>query len=306
MNKFCYIYDRNEHTLALAEAEACHFTNGTIVAHGVVECDQSVDWSSAGYLRGGGRLIASGSSLDELCGRLRELPFKTAGDYKIVPEPIPGERSGIHCAIVAVADSITGKVNLTNPQFIYLLVVSDEGCWFIENEPVKDRSWLDFKYKPCQFCNALPIRMGRAVLNLCAEKGDKVFDPCCGSGTIPLLASSMGMIALGGDISWPNFNIARKNISHFGYEAELKQEDATKATRQADCIVTNLPYGLYLPLSDEVLKAMLENFKRLSPKVVLITTMDITDRILASGYVIDKKITTKRIKLERNIYFLSH
>ncbi len=301
MTKFCYFYDRNGDTIELSKAEALHLTQGEIVAHGVIVSDTACDWQRSAFIRGGGKLIASGKNLDALCERLEELNV-SANNFKIVSEPIPRLRKGDHHAIIQVADSIKGPVDLKNPETVFVLIISGEGCWLSESDEEAEQAWKTLKYKPFAFCNALPIKIARAMINLTATHGDSVFDPCCGSGTIPLMAAELGFSAMGGDKSWPNLNISRKNIAHFGFDAELLQEDATETNRATGCIVTNLPYGLYLPISEEVLIGMLNNFKGLTKKVSIVTTDDISEKLTDCGYQINQHILSKSNNLVRHIY----
>lgn len=301
MTKFCYFYYRNEDTIELSEAEALHITKGEIVAHGVIVCEKSCDWQRSAFIRGGGQLVASGKNLDELCAQLRELSF-SAENFKIVSEPIPRLRKGDHHAIIQVADAIKGPVDLKNPNVVFILIISDEGCWLIESDEPTEQVWTTFKYKPFAFCNALPIKIARAMINLTANQGDSVLDPCCGSGTIPLMVAELGFTAMGGDKSWPNLNISRKNIAHFGFEAELLQEDATETKRSADCIITNLPYGLYLPISEDILIGMLNNFRTLTKKVSIVTTDDISEKLVDCGYRVKQHLESRSNNLVRYIF----
>ncbi len=299
---YAYLYSREEGTLALAEAEACHLTNGKVAAHGVVVGNRVENASKGAYLRRGGELIATAKNVEKLCEQLIA-DGVTADDFKIISEPIPRGKSGAYHAIIAVAEAIEGDVDLINPKTEFLLVLGEDSCWLIKPEPEVEKNWLTYKHKPFQFCNALPVQMGKALINLACDDVTSVFDPCCGSGTIPMLAAEAGLTALAGDKSWPNMNISRNNINHYGLDVEIKQEDAITTTRTAECIITNLPYGLYLPLAEDKLIAMLQNFRMLAPKVILVTTVEISERLQTQGYSIERHIVAKRHNFTRNIYF---
>ena len=51
--------------------------------------------------------------------------------------------------------------------------------------------------------------------------------------------------------------IAEAELAHFGREASLVREDARTTRQSADCIVSNLPYGLYCHLAREAMQAVL-------------------------------------------------
>jgi len=301
--KYIYIYDRTAGTLPLAEAEAEYLTAGKVISLGVVEGTKSLAWGWAGYLRGGGRLLAKGETLEQLCCNVKKVAVSSPA-FKIIAEPIPRTIGGDFRAIVQVASVIEGRVDLQNPKDKYLLIITDNKYWLVESGSSGDREWLKYKHKPHPFCNALPIKMARAILALSCSQGDTVLDPCCGSGTIPMLASNMGMRALGSDLSWHSVNRSRKNLAHFNCKAKILHEDATCTKRYADCIIANLPYDLYCPVLADTIIKMLANFRTIASKVVLISSMNLEEQIANENYTVQRIIKIKRDRFVRNIYFL--
>src|SRR5205814_128520 len=119
---------------------------------------------------------------------------------------------------------------------------------------------------------AVPVRLAKAMLNLTVRPGDTVLDPFCGTGTIPLLAAWAGHRAFGSDVSAACVAHAAENLAHFGRQATLACVDAREAQQAADCIVSNLPYGLYSHLAAGALRAILQNLGRLAPRATLVTS----------------------------------
>jgi predicted RNA methylase len=303
MYPYFYIYDRREGTLPVAEAEAEMLSEGKVTAHGVVEGRRRVLCAETGYLRAGAELLAKAATLSELVERIAASPL--AGDsYRIVPEAIPRKIGGAFQAVQAVARCIAAPADLANPSVEFLLVVSAEGFWFGRILPAGDDSWLRFDQKPRQFCNASPLRLARAVLGMTLRPGDRVYDPCCGSGTIPFLAWSMGCQAFGSDCTWPTVIMARENLAHFDCPAPIANADARLTERTADCIVTNPPYDLFSPTSDDAIGEMLSNFRRLAPRVSLITSMDLNARLASLNYTLARQLTVHRHDFRRHLYFL--
>ncbi|MCK5806150.1 MAG: hypothetical protein KAI66_25185, partial [Lentisphaeria bacterium] len=173
---YAYIIDRNEGLQPLAEAEACHLADGVVAAPGVVEGRRVVRSAETGFVRSGGKLLAKGKTLEEICENIAALGL-TAHRFRVASEPIPRKRTGAHRAVRAVAHCIGGTADLRDPLEEFLLVVSDAGFWLIRLSEPGDSKWLAFVDRPHPFCNALPLSVGRAVLNLVAKPGDTVYDP---------------------------------------------------------------------------------------------------------------------------------
>ena len=289
--------------MPVAEAEAEVLSEGSVTAHGIVEGNRRVLCAETGYLRAGAEMLAKATTLPELLVKITALRLG-GHEYRIVSEPIPRKIHGAFQAVQAVARCILAPANLTNPSEEFLLVVSAEGFWFGRMLPKGDDSWLRFDQKPRQFCNASPLRLARAILGMLLHPGDRVYDPCCGSGTIPFLAWTMGCQAFGSDCTWPTVLMSRENLAHFHCPVPITKADARLTDLTADCIVTNPPYDLFSPTSDDAIDDMLANFRGLAPRVALITSMDLDTRLAALDYAVIRRLTIQRHNFRRHLYFL--
>ncbi len=89
-------------------------------------------------------------------------------------------------------------------------------------------------------------RLARALVNLLgAKQGEKVMDPCCGSGGFLIEAAMMGLEAEGYDINrkmvWGCMrNMAQQGIAHY----QVAVKDALSLEGKWSHIITDLPYGL--------------------------------------------------------------
>ena|GEM_PF-1930032 len=303
MRPFFYIYDRNEDTLAVAEAEACVLADGEVVGHGVVEGKARIACAETGFMRAGAELLARGRTLEKLVGCIRERGL-SADRYRIVAEPIPRTVGGDHRAIRAVAACIEGPADLRNPTEEFLLVVSSGGFWFGRLIPKGCDRWREFDRRPRPFCNAAPLRLVRAAIGLSTQPGDRVHDPCCGSGTIPFLAWTMGRRAYGTDRSWPAVAMARENLAHFGCPVTIGHADARATDYQSDCIITNPPYDLYCPTNESTVPGMLASFRSAAPRVTVITAMDLAPLVTELGYTVERAIPVRRHDFERTLYIM--
>ncbi len=76
--------------------------------------------------------------------------------------------------------------------------------------------------------------------------GDRVVDPCCGVGTIPIEAALSRAVAEGGDLDVEALSGARANAAAAGVDVHFQQWDARALPLPqgaANCIISNLPWG---------------------------------------------------------------
>jgi predicted RNA methylase len=300
---YCTLYHRDAGFTELAEAELCALGGGYTPEPGIWLSPVPIRWATCGYTCGGGRQLAFAATLDGLEEQLRALRL-VAPRFNITTRRVPRRRKGSMAAKTRVGDCIDGGVSVDDPQLRLLLVISSLGYRVLvdTDAPPGDADWLGAQHKPHNFVVALPVRIAKAMLNLTARPGDTVLDPFCGMGTIPLLAAWAGHRAYGSDISAACVARAGENLTHFGREATLVCADARAAQQAADCIVSNLPYGLYCHLAPEALRAVLRNLARLSPRVTLVTTARIEDDLRAEGYEIVRVIPVESERFERFVY----
>lgn len=305
---FCTLYHRDAGFAALAQAEL-HLLGGGGYAPepGVWLSPQPIRWASCGYGSAGGRQLAFGATLEALEEQLRALAISTPR-FNLTIRCIPQRRNGTTEAKVRVANCIAGHVSHEEPTLRLLVVLSPFGYRVLVDAPAQpgEDDWLAVRHKPNNYLVALPVRIARSMLNLTARPGDTVLDPFCGSGTIPLLASWAGHRAFGSDISHACVARARENLAHFGREATLACADARVVQQTADCIVSNLPYGLYshfaAHLGDGALRAALRNLARCAPRVTLVTSERIEDLLRAEGYELVNVIAVESERFERFVY----
>ncbi len=298
---YCTVYKRAKGFEALAEAELFALAGGEPAEHGVWLSETPVRWAETGYGVAGGKQLAVASDLDELRAALLALELTTT-TFGITTRLIPRRASGKQAAKKVIADCIDGDPDYNDPALQLLLIVSPNGYRVLEVGPPGDATWLESGDKPHNYLVALPVRMAKAMLNMTAAPGDSVFDPFSGSGTIPLLAAWAGHETCGSDISWPCVTRARENIAHFGRQAPLTRCDARETRQKADCIVTNLPYGLYCSLPVDGVADVLTNLRDLAPKITLVSSEHLGDALVAAGYDVQQTISVEADRFERFIY----
>jgi hypothetical protein len=261
--RYCTLYHRDTGFAALAEAELRARGDGYSPEPGLWLSPRPIRWAACGYGRAGGQELAFAATLDELAEQLRALRI-VAPRFCIETRTIPRRRKGSTAARRRLADCIDGDVSVKEPQLRLLLIVSPLGHRLLVDAEVEpgEADWLAVGHKPHNSMVALPVRIAKAMLNLTARAGDTVLDPFCGSGTIPLLAAWAGHETFASDISFACVARTRRNLAHFGQRATVVRADARNLQQTADCIVSNLPYGVYCHLGPEGLRESLVNLTR--------------------------------------------
>jgi predicted RNA methylase len=300
---YCTLYHREPGFAELAEAELRALGGGYTAEPGVWISTTPIRWATCGYGSGGGRQLACAATLDALEEQLRALRL-VAPRFTVDTRRLPRWYEGSMAAKARVGDCIDGRASSDDPQLRLLLVLSARGYRVLVDTDADpgDADWLGVRHKPHNYRVALPVRIAKAMLNLTAQPGDTVLDPFCGTGTIPLLAAWAGHRSFGSDISAACVARAGENLAHFGRHATLVRADARTARQAADCIVSNLPYGVYCHLAPEALRAVLRNLGQLSPRVTLVTAERIEDDLGAEGYAILQVIPVESTRFERFVY----
>lgn len=119
-------------------------------------------------------------------------------------------------------------------------------------QPLHERA-----YKVVERPGSLKATVAAAMLRLAGvERGQRLLDPCCGTGTILIEAALVGADASGGDVDAEAVEAARANaraIAAAGVTVRIEQWDArTLALPDAsfDHVVTNLPWGRQTAVDD--------------------------------------------------------
>lgn len=300
---YCTLYHRNPGLTDLAEAELRALGGGHAAEPGVWLSSRPIRWASCGFGNGGGRQLAFATTLEALEESVQALGLASR-TFRIGVRCVPRSQKGSMAAKTCIGQCIRGLVSVADPQLRLLLVVSSQGYRLLletEAEP-GEAAWLEAIHKPHNYVVSLPVRIAKAMLNLTLRPGDTLLDAFCGAGTIPLLAAWAGHRAYGSDISAACVSRAAANLAHFRREATLVCVDALETQQPADCVVSNLPYGIYSHLAPDTLRAVLRNLARLAPRVTLVASDPIDEDLIAEGYTIEQVIRVEPERFERLIY----
>ncbi|MBA3874137.1 MAG: methyltransferase domain-containing protein [Anaerolineae bacterium] len=111
-------------------------------------------------------------------------------------------------------------------------------------------------YKMVERPGALKPTVAAAMLRLVdVQAGQRLLDPCCGSGTILIEAALMGASIQGGDNDPEAIKATRVNMKDAGVQGEIEQWDARVLPLRDGSnkrIVTNLPWGRQTFVNEEL------------------------------------------------------
>ncbi len=122
------------------------------------------------------------------------------------------------------------------------------------------------------------------------NENDVVLDPMCGSGIIPISASSIGAKALGMDIDKKAIDIAEQNKKQKKSDAEFTIQDSTETgfeEKSIDKIVSNIPFDKQVKASydkEKFFSEMLRITKKDSKLVFLMDPENMMKRIIKKQF----------------------
>lgn len=142
------------------------------------------------------------------------------------------------------------KVDLVRPDLEVRIVLSDRLHLFLTRYAVDRTSFEQRKVAERPFFSPISLhpRYARALVNLTrVKRGERLLDPFCGTGGILIEAASIGVRAVGSDISPEMVEGCKDNMRHFGLEwDEVEVADVGSIDEVFDdvtAVATDPPYG---------------------------------------------------------------
>ena len=204
-----------------------------------------------------------------------------------------------------VGSAIGGSANLRQPRTTFLTVVTADKIWFGQLLSESDGVWLAHDQRPYVTSSSLPARLARVLVNLVAFPGDRLLDPCCGTGTIVMSAAHSGIHAVGYDVNPRMVGATTKNLQHFGLSADVALGDARQIDGQYDAVATDLPYGINLVRDSSQEIEILSNLRTCAPKVAFIDLRDISKTLTDLGYQIEAVLPVPKLSIVRRVFIVS-
>jgi len=243
-----------------------------------------VDVGRSAYVSECCRLLAAADTLEELLRASEKLAMRMerfrirARKELQVHAP---DSQDIECAL---ADTISGSPDLSHP-VVELVAWGHPDGWLLGELVSRTHGgWRGHEQRPFQYSSALPPRIARAMVNLVTAPGDRLIDPCCGSGTALVEAGYMGMEPFGWEI---NRNVAEQcavNLCHHGQAAWMIVGDGRTARGSWDGAVLDLPYGITNDRIEDVCAGLVEHALEVA-RLVAVVTVDEIDGLIDTGRV---------------------
>jgi len=101
-----------------------------------------------------------------------------------------------------------------------------EAKW--REEPYKRQSWGNWLHRMSAYVGKIKPSMAHWIILASSKKGDKILDPFCGIGTIPLEADFLGRVGIGIDLNPYAYSISRAKFDRDTMENNLKWLDSLK------------------------------------------------------------------------------
>jgi tRNA (guanine10-N2)-dimethyltransferase len=209
-------------------------------------------WRQMALIRWAGKIHAQVNELRH--EELKELPWSKilpASQILIALHGFEGQvKTPVENLILSAIEASDCRVELkpSRARAVLHIFRASDSFYIGTSTPPPRRRWFDRRPRARPFFHptALHPRLARLMVNLAGSYGNAVLlDPFCGTGSIPLEASLIGLRSLASDISLKMCKGALLNARHFGIvELDVVQADARHLPfRYVDAIVTDLPYG---------------------------------------------------------------
>ncbi|MDD2371307.1 MAG: SAM-dependent methyltransferase [Firmicutes bacterium] len=256
-----------------------------------------IDESLSPYFKSRLEILHEATELEELIQMISYSDNKEDGFMVkyvpfIKPDPMEKKRREI---TKAVGYGFEGLPSFDTPKIIYGITFY-EGKWYFGILAYNTMLWKKHMSKPNSYSSSLGLNTAKAILNV-ATRGDtskKIIDPCCGVGTVLLEGHYSGYDITGCEINYKVAMKARANLKHYGYKGRVFQNDIKDMDKYYDAAVVDLPYGNFSKSEEVDMMDIIHHAARISKRQVLISSIDLTDKILEEGLVIvDRSVVYK-------------
>lgn len=290
------------------ERELCHLEMKCLFDKDISKkhffSSRNIDPSRSPFIKLRIALLHTASSLEELVQMLIDEPI-TCENFKFTKFSMPEDRldyaTWLH-SVTELGKVIQGEVDMKNPSTQFGVTIVD-GQWIFGLYERNKNPWEKHNLKPYTNSNSLETRTARAIVNIAVGLQDhfRLVDPCCGVGTIVLEALSLAINVHGYEISWLITQQAKQNVSYFGYEDCIVQEDIHWIAETYDVAILDLPYGLYSTITYAQQKSIINSSRRITKKLVIITSTDMDEDIISAGFTIADRCTVNKAMFVRYV-----
>ncbi len=220
-------------------------------------------------VRWGGMLYKKIDDLNEididLNGRTFMVRYKNFSGSRINSKEIEKE----------IGKRINGKVSFENPDEI-IYVIEMDNTFAVRDVKNAKRDYMEriIEKRPFRSNTSLQSKLARTLVNMArVKRGMRIIDPFCGTGSIIMESSAMGLESIGIDRDPHMVHASMENLKHFNLKSQVYQGDFSEALKfeKFDAVITDPPYGrassTYLESIENLYSRMFETFyKILKPR----------------------------------------
>jgi len=289
--KYCYVFNYREMDKELFELE-CRQLFGAAPKGKVFVTDVDVSSEHSPFMHEKITVLCSAEEADQLVLEVEQLHLESDA-YKVV---FLGKRTQVDYELQLklcreCGNVIEGDFSLYEPKVLFGIVYTD-GKWLFGTVEKMEKRWLKHHSKPHSYSYSLPVRLARCLISI-AGKNDrtrKLLDPCAGVGTVVLEGLHLGYDIQGIEMNPPIAQDANRNCAYYGYPEVITCMDMTKAKRQADCVILDIPYGV-METADEALQIkLLEGCRNLADELVLVSIEPMKHQLHQTGWRIEAQV----------------
>jgi tRNA G10 N-methylase Trm11 len=290
MQKYKYIYSFNYEKI---EKELCQLESKYVFnkeeTNKLIFSDKEVEPSSSAFIKKRLDLILCAKDYEHLIYDIKKENIEVEG-FKVEYLVFEGDTISYTDRLEKLRDigySIEGIHDYYHPTITYGLCYY-EGVWYFGVLIKNNLKWLKHKQKPYSFSNSISVNIAKSLVHIAAkaDKEKKLLDACCGVGTILLEACFAGNTIEGCDISPKICVSARENLSYFNYTATIYHSDIKDIRKRYDAAIIDLPYNLFTSATDSDVLHIIESTAKISNRLVIVSTTDITNLINTIGFSI--------------------
>jgi tRNA (guanine10-N2)-dimethyltransferase len=221
----------------------------------------------AAYCRFGGALISKSKDLDSLAAPIEKELVETNKTFAVASFSLSLDQCGEVGA--KIKSKTAQRVSLENPDYVFQVESTPEGFVLgLSSSGYKKFLWRTRRPRARKFFlpSAIYPKLARALVNLCRVKEGEFFvDPFCGTGSLLIESSLMGMKSIGVEITRWVSRGARLNLEGFSlpFESIIRGNSSFSLPfLEIDGIATDVPYGRASSTKGLTTKAILEDFLR--------------------------------------------
>lgn len=205
-------------------------------------------------------------------------------------------------AVREIGFNIKGEAELHAPQ-VLLGITKVQDKWMFGEYEKNNCNLPSHDKKPYSYCNALSVRVSRAIVNIAVanDLNCKVIDPCCGIGTVLIEALSMGIDIKGYEINPFIGRNAKSNLEYFNYEDVVTIGDMHTINDEYDVAIIDIPYGLFSLTSIKEQTDIMKTARRIARKMVIVTFEDMEEHLVSAGFTIVDRCDVCKGKFKRHV-----